>query len=576
MGVRDLGLVSWDKYSKRVQKFRDLPWREVFVGFHYNKKDSRHRDEGVLWTSYSDLFMSLSVIFLLLYVVSSLRQGANSLQQNIEKQKLRNEIERLAQQLKVYDTLKDDYLQTDATHQDEQVYRDIMNRINLLADEAKTEKESLMKKAQENENKERALNQYQKLIQQVVNANMVSKSRLKRRDDIISKKNTIISKKHTELVGLEKTVAEKSRLIAKGEQEMAFINDELNKKMVELKSAYESRDISQKKYEGEVALIKEESRRKLDALKFQNNEVNSQLASASDRLKDLTTKLDVVQGDLERKDAKLKNISSEYQAGIDKLKAEFEAQKASDRAEFERTVKKHKMSAEAFAEKEAAFRSEAKRKEGELAGRIASLNDKIGETQGQLKKARDQANARKILAQEIKKNFALGGIAADIDPNTGDVMLDFGDHYFDTSRSDLKPGMKAILEKAMPLYSKSLFENKSVAQKINGVEIIGFASPTYRGKYIDPQTLDPGDRTAVDYNLDLSYNRARNIFRYIFDTNRMVFKHQKELLPLVKVTGRSFLAEKKRSVASDGDQAFCGRFDCMKAQRVIIKFTLED
>jgi hypothetical protein len=118
-----------------------------------------------------------------------------------------------------------------------------------------------------------------------------------------------------------------------------------------------------------------------------------------------------------------------------------------------------------------------------------------------------------------------------------------------------------------------------VAKEISSVEIIGFSSPTYKGRYVDPQSLKDEDKTAISYNLDLSYNRAKSIFSYIFDKQNMVYQHQKELLPLVKVTGRSFLAEevKGRDIASGlSHNDYCAKYNCEKSQKVIIKFNLKD
>ena len=136
--------------------------------------------------------------------------------------------------------------------------------------------------------------------------------------------------------------------------------------------------------------------------------------------------------------------------------------------------------------------------------------------------------------------------------------------------------MRKILEQAVPVYSSSLFENTKIAEKISNVEIVGFASPTFKGKYIDPKSLNPEDRAAVNYNLDLSYNRARAIFNHVFDQNKMQFKHQQKLLPLVKVTGRSFFDQASRNVANESPESFCRKNDCAKLQRVIIKFNLKD
>ena len=136
--------------------------------------------------------------------------------------------------------------------------------------------------------------------------------------------------------------------------------------------------------------------------------------------------------------------------------------------------------------------------------------------------------------------------------------------------------MKKILEQAMPVYSASLFDNPKVADKISNVEIVGFASPTFQGRLIDPRSLKPDDRAAVNYNLDLSYNRARAIFNHVFDESKMQFKYQQRLLPLVKVTGRSFFDQADRNVANEAQESFCRKHDCAKLQRVIIKFNLKD
>jgi hypothetical protein len=54
------------------------------------------------------------------------------------------------------------------------------------------------------------------------------------------------------------------------------------------------------------------------------------------------------------------------------------------------------------------------------------------------------------------------------------------------------------------------------------------------------------------------------------------FQHQKNLLSLMKVSGRSFLEVMKvsrRSPASAAD--FCKLNDCKKAQRVIVRFSMD-
>jgi hypothetical protein len=196
-------------------------------------------------------------------------------------------------------------------------------------------------------------------------------------------------------------------------------------------------------------------------------------------------------------------------------------------------------------------------------------------TEGQLNAVKAELAARKAIAGEIKKGFDKIGVKADIDLESGDVLLDFGQAYFDSDSANLKEDMRNVLKKAMPVYSKSLFGNPTVSNQISAVEVIGFASPTYKGKFVDPNSTKPADREALKYNMDLSYKRAKSIFNYILDEKEMNFEHRQTLVPNLKVSGRSFLDLMKmdRNVASA--QEYCQKNDCKKSQRVIIRFSMD-
>jgi chromosome segregation ATPase len=306
----------------------------------------------------------------------------------------------------------------------------------------------------------------------------------------------------------------------------------------------------------------------------QLGQVNEQLGQAKEKLNQTNSQLAAAQKDIGALGAEKAALQSQ----IGKLKGDYEAQRGREKAAFEAALAREKLSGAQKAAREAAFKADAERKAKAMQGQLEKLNGDMRETQEALARAQENLNARKKLTEQIKKNFAAAGIKADVDPKSGDVVLSFGDQYFDTDRADLKPGMVNIIRQAVPTYSKSLFQDPKIASRIQNVEIVGFASPTYKGKYIDPRSLDPGDRQAINYNLDLSYQRAKAIFSVVFDKSQMTFEHQKQLLPLVKVTGRSFLAnpEDSRGVANDTQKSFCERNDCAKLQRVIIKFNLKD
>jgi len=213
---------------------------------------------------------------------------------------------------------------------------------------------------------------------------------------------------------------------------------------------------------------------------------------------------------------------------------------------------------------------------------VASIGDLKKQNQGlgeELGRAKELAEAKKKLVNNIKENFRKAGIKADVDDKTGDVYLSFGDDYFDSGSANLKDSMQRRLEKFIPQYSNSLFSDPKTAENIASVEIIGFASSTYKGRYVNPMSLKPEDKEAVDYNLKLSFSRANSIFKHIFDPNKLQYQHQKDLLPLVKVVGRGYLPEGRSPAeipSGISDKEFCKKYNCAKAQKVIIKFNLKE
>lgn len=456
------------------------------MSFDFDKFKRSEVDSSMGWNSYSDLFMNLSVIFLMLYVSVSLRTGTGEFQRTQEMQRLQAQTEDYKQQIKVYNTLNQKYLEEEASEDEQKVYEELMDKLTLLQDNAKDEKEKLSEQAKENEKKEFALNKYQQVIRNIINTNMLSKSRLKRRDETILTKQQEIQQQVATITDQEKEIIENKRLIAENEEKIQKIDDELAKKIELLKQQQKKFKTSKKQMESKIAALKEESEQQVSELRAESDKISGQL------------------GQEQRKSASLEK--------------DLNAMKAVE---------------------------EAKRE----------------------------------VAKKISERFANAGVGAKVDPATGDITIQFDKEYFDTGRADLKSNMKKILKESIPLYAKSLMEDQQIAKKLESVEIIGFASPTYQGKYVDPKTLELRDKAAVNYNLDLSYKRAKSIFNYMTDTSEIKYDYQKEILPLIKVTGRSFLAEGKKGKKPEGNfsnqEEFCKVYNCNEAQRVIIKFNLK-
>jgi myosin heavy subunit len=545
------------------------------MSFQYHRNKSEQSGDS-FWTSYSDLFLGLSTIFLLLYVVTSFRTGTDGLKHQMENEKMNMQIQDLQNQLKLYEAAKTDYLEK-ANKDEQQEYTELMDKLSLLQEEAKDENDRLKKEALENELKAKSLNKYQQMVRNIINANKFAKNKINVRDDIIVDQEGNINSLNSE-------VAKNQRLITENERKISETNKELDSRLRQLKSAYASNRMSKKIYNQKLAQAQQDAQNRVSQLqrttqKYQSDIVNlnQKMQAVSGQLQQTQGQLEQTAGALQEKTNQVGNLQNqlassvrETEGKIAALKAGFENQKAGDRAQFEGELRRMQLGAAERAKREGEFRAAAAAKEQEMRGRMAGL-------QGELDKARAELEARQAVANEIKKGFAKAGIKADIDGETGEVLLDFGQHYFEVNSANLKSEMKAVLQKAMPIYSKSLFGNPKISNKISSVEVIGFASPTYKNRFIDPKSSRPEDIEALKYNMDLSYQRANSIFQYVLQEKDLNFQHKKDLLPLMKVSGRSFLeafGNQSRSTASTAAE-FCKLNDCKKAQRVIIRFSLD-
>ncbi|NJL25570.1 MAG: microtubule-binding protein [Calothrix sp. SM1_5_4] len=540
------------------------------MSFDYNKNKHAHSGDS-FWTSYSDLFLGLSTIFLLLYVTASLRTGTDAIKSQVDNQKLTMKVEELQSQLKMYEQVKSDYMEK-ADKSEQQEYQELMDKLTLLTEEAKSEKERLAREALENENKALALNKYQQMVRNIINANKLAKSKIVARNDLISEQDVTIEGQKRNISSLEAEVDQKREQIRENEAQIAAAKESLEQQKKALLQAYKHNKMTKAQFEARQKQMQRESEERIKSLQATNSEYSSQLNQLSSELKG--TQQALAQKDKEAE--QLRGEAEGLKGRMEDLKAGFERDRARERAAFEAEIRKGQMDAAERARREGEFKAAAERKEKELQGKLAGLSGQLKATESALAKAKEELDARREVAREIRKGFQAAGIKADVDMQTGEVVLDFGDHYFDSDSANLKPEMKSIIEKAMPVYSKSLFGNAKIADKISAVEIIGFASPTYRGRYVDPRSNSPEDKAALKYNMDLSYRRANSIFSYIVEDKNREFTHQRDLMPLMKVSGRSFLEVMKvqsRQPASANE--FCKVNDCKKAQKVIVRFSMD-
>lgn len=606
------------------------------MSFDYRKIKQKKDDSAeTFWTSYSDLFTMLSVVFLMLYVVSSVRSSTSQLQKNVENKVLAQKAADLEQQIQVYNTLRDQQLKQEPQSEQE-VYQKLMAKLTLLKEEAKGEKEELTKQAKENAEKEYALNEYQRLIRNIINTNILSKAQIKRRDENIKEQKQTIVQKDQELKAsaeeiqeLQDDIEDKQRALANNKKRIEDINENLKDKMEQLQSAREHSKITQAQLNQQLAKLKQDSTSAIHALESKNQTVLQDLQAAQQNLTEVTQlAAQEKQQSAAEKNAlvsELEKTKAGYEGEMDKIKKGHSDQMAREKAAFDDMLKKERMSGMERARKIADFANALKSKEQDLQNKLGQLNGKVAEAEGRIAKAQGDlsktqadlnktkaqadadkgrflanieglnkdkanlskdlarvqeiANARRNLSNKIQGVLKKQGLTGSVDANTGDVTLSFGEEYFDTGSANMKDNMRKTLEKFMPGYATSLFADPKIANNIENVEIIGFASSTYKGKYVAPDSLNPTDQEAVNYNLRLSFNRANAIFKHIFDTNQMTFSYQKELLPKIKVVGRGYLPEGKSAKDFPNgipESQFCKNYNCKSAQKVIIKFKLKD
>lgn len=553
------------------------------MGFSYDKFKQKENGDS-LWTSYSDLFMGLAFVFLLLYVVASLRVSTGGFEAHSKIQELTQENNDLKNQLKIYESIKKQHLAEQATDDEKQMYEQLMARLDLLKDETQEKNKELRQQIQQNIQEEQALNQYQQMIRNVINKNLVAKTQILRRNEVIDEQDQKIEKSAEEITELKSTVAQNEAQIQRNERQIEVANQRLEEKINKLKQSYEQNEITKQNYQRMMSSLKQNTQNQIQKLQEKTKahqeeiqQANMALAQNQQQLQQTQTQLQQVSGQKTKLESQLKQKEQAFENQISQLQAAHEKKRQGDKEQFEALLAKQKLSAAQKAAKEAEFRAKAAAQERELAGKIQGLKNQLGQVTGQLAKAKAEIEARQAIAKDIERGFAAAGIKAEVDGETGDVTIDFGDSYFDTGRASLKPEMEKILKKAMPVYSKALLGNKKVASKISGLEIVGFASPTYQGRVVDPRSLDPGDQKAAEYNLDLSYKRAKSIYQYIYDPNSLAFDHQVRLRSLTKVSGKSFFDANKidRGLASLGAKKFCQKVNCKSSQKVMIRFSVD-
>lgn len=453
-------------------------------------KKKKAKAQEVDFGSYSDLFMVMAFVFLFMYVVSSLNTGITLI---MERHRAEKEKQTLTEKVAQYEKKVDENL----TAEQKAEFAAITEGLEKMKEEARLARQEQERLAKLAEEKEKALEEYQKSVKTIAISQAKANEIIKRKEDEIEKVTLVQKEQNRTIASLEETVAQRSTEVQEREAELKKIQ----KRVTELSSK---------------ATLAKQQAQELSTLKGELTVKANQLDVVKTAVNELT----------EEKERLVRSTAAEIQ----------DLKNSKDRE-------------------------------------ISSLQAKYQEAKSGL---------RKQIASSIAGSLKAKGISADVDGATGDVTVKFTNAYFDYNSSTLKDEMKKEIEAFIPIYAASLFENKRFASSISSVEIVGSASPSYNGKYINPRAVASVDeQNAMNYNLDLSYRRAKKIFEHTFFSKNFKFAHKEEMMPIVKVTGTGYLQalEELKELPSpeqNKEKGFCGTYNCQAYQKVTLKFNLKD
>ena len=370
--------------------------------------------------------------------------------------------------------------------------------------------------------------------------------------------------------GLEK-MKEEARLARQEQERLAKLAEQKEKELEDYQKSVKTIAITQAKT-NETLRMKES---RLEKVTLEKKEQTRTIASLEEAVSEQSTEVKKRENELKKIQKRVDDLSSKaslvtkQSQELAELKSELSV-KSSQLDTVRSTYNELSQEKERLAQTSAAELESVKTSKDK---EISTLNAKYQEAKSGL---------RKQIASSIAKHLSAKGISADVDGATGDVTVKFTNAYFDYNSSTLKEEMKKEIEAFIPIYAASLFENKKYASSISSVEIVGSASPSYNGKYINPRAVASIDeQNAMNYNLDLSYRRAKKIFEHTFLTRNFKFAHKEELMPIVKVTGTGYLQAVEElnelpATEQDKNKGFCGQYNCQAYQKVTLKFNLKD
>lgn len=519
--------------------------------FRVDQNDENSDSQKSL-SSYSDLFVAISFVFLFLFITANIQNGVSQLVMEIQKEKDRkaqaDEIKKINERqqaeiqelitkyeriITTYKTEKERYLKESAPKDEMEIYEQAVSKLKLIEEEKFKKKEEYEKLSKNFEEKAQEYQNFRETLSNIIDANLVIKKRIA---ETQQQKDTLEKNLNTYKAEFkEKTIAEFNKDY---EAKVSNMEKQLDKKFED-----EVKEVK-KNYDVQIKKVEKANERKIASIQEAHQiEIEKELAQAKLSQDQLIAKKE------EMFQAQLQKAQGDHSEEINALK--------NQQAE---NAKQH-----------AAALSETQQE-------VKHFQDKLAFSKV------DQSQAIKDISGAIANAFKEKGIKAKIDPETGEVTLDFEEAYFKMGSHRLTKSMKKKLREVLPVYSDAVFSDKAKLDRIESFEIVGYSSPIFGSKYVNPKELSAKNYWALNYNLDLSYRRARSVFKYIFNPYKAkAFTKKQQMFQMTKVSGRSYLEGRvPQSVSANGKKnkkiswkEYCAKYDCDQQQKVVIKFNLK-
>jgi outer membrane protein OmpA-like peptidoglycan-associated protein len=516
------------------------------------RKEPSH-EGGNFWTSYSDLLLGLSVIFLVLFFFSTLRAGVEQLKakitvedsQNFLKGKvpesLAKEQQSQREQLKKnLDELNQQRVQmAQSALQANQAMKNLETQQQLFDSMMKQQAEqaaALRAVSEANEKLEHSKKETSQELEDAKKAQLRLQALVQTNDQNLAKLQGDLSAKQKQIEEAQTALKEKNQTLAQFDQEKA----------AHARTREDFERLRQESQETLKATLEKERQAKL-SVETRLSRLQAQAAGDQEQLSGIRKKL------------------VETEQALNQAKTESARLIASNQAMKGRQ--------QGFEKKLGAAEGEAegwRKKAQALQGRLGALENQ-NQAQGR-KLASLDGELRQAIAKNLVKGFEGSGVAATVNPTSGTLIVSMDALQFLNGSAELSETAKRQLRNLIPTYAKSLFGETSHAGRISEIRVSGHASPRFGFNYVDPKAAD---KTAKEYNLDLSRRRSQAIADFLFGSEIGTYPHKAEMRIYTRSEGFGHTYPVRAPAGIPAGEP-CGPYDCAKSRRVEISFQLKD